>query len=81
MVIATVITLKGYGSDERLPTRLLRIHLIDYSFEEDRRTSTYSRLDLSRGEEETMIRWVLFPQKSNEFWWKRYRKYQEEMRR
>ncbi|KAK1948876.1 hypothetical protein LY78DRAFT_16674 [Colletotrichum sublineola] len=38
------------------------------------RSPAYRRLNLSRDEEETMIRWGLMPQRSNQTWWCRFRK-------
>jgi hypothetical protein len=37
------------------------------------RTAAYARLKLSAKEEDSMIQWNMFPHKSNEFWWRRYR--------
>ncbi|KAL9029667.1 MAG: hypothetical protein Q9196_002121 [Gyalolechia fulgens] len=37
------------------------------------RTAAYARLNLSAKEEDSMIQWNMFPHKSNDFWWHRYR--------
>lgn len=37
------------------------------------RPRVYARLALSKTEEEYMVRWSLFPQRENEFWWNKYR--------
>ena len=37
------------------------------------RALAYARLALDETEEETMVRWNLFPQRSNRVWWDRYR--------
>lgn len=39
----------------------------------DFRAAAYARLQLSQKEEKSMIQWNLFPHKSNEHWWERYR--------
>ncbi|KAL3425708.1 hypothetical protein PVAG01_02499 [Phlyctema vagabunda] len=37
------------------------------------RRVAYAKLNLSTKEEESMILWSMFPHKTNEFWWSRYR--------
>lgn len=37
------------------------------------RAATYARLNLTPVEEQCMVNWHLFPQRSNESWWQKYR--------
>lgn len=37
----------------------------------------YVRLDLSPDQEDSMVHWNLFPQRSNALWWGRYREAKE----
>ncbi|RBR01893.1 hypothetical protein FVER53263_20893 [Fusarium verticillioides] len=37
------------------------------------RSPAYARLNLTRIEEDTMVHWNMMPQRSNEFWWTRFR--------
>ncbi|RSL82297.1 hypothetical protein CEP52_016998 [Fusarium oligoseptatum] len=37
------------------------------------RSSAYARFNLTEAEEQSMSKWNLFPQRSNTFWWDRYR--------
>ncbi|KAJ5591437.1 hypothetical protein N7450_005409 [Penicillium hetheringtonii] len=37
------------------------------------RAATYAHLNLTPTEEECMVNWHLFPQRSNQTWWQKYR--------
>ena len=39
----------------------------------DSRAKAYIKLDMTSEEEESMVKWDLFPMKTNERWWQRYR--------
>ena len=42
------------------------------------RWAAYTRLALTNVEEESMVHWNLFPQRTNRFWWNRYRERQSQ---
>ncbi|KAI1632879.1 hypothetical protein F4809DRAFT_61188 [Biscogniauxia mediterranea] len=39
------------------------------------RSLAYARLEMSKGEEDCMVRWNMMPQRSNSWWWNRYQDY------
>jgi hypothetical protein len=47
---------------------------VDVGTPEWSRSAAYSRLNMSQKEEDCLVHWNLSPQKTNTFWWDRYRK-------
>jgi len=72
MIIATVACVTGMGCDERHIGRRIHVHRVNEGFD-DKRSLAYARLDLSDEEENSMVAWGLFPQRSNKGWWHKYR--------
>ncbi|KAI8935179.1 hypothetical protein NX059_007772 [Plenodomus lindquistii] len=72
VLVSTIIEVQRFGADESRIGRHLRVFQTD-----DRavnsRSKAYLKLDLDIDEEESMVKWDLFPQKSNVVWWQRYR--------
>jgi hypothetical protein len=72
MLLATILVFHRICCDESRVGRYLKIEQVEGNYVEDSRRRAYIRLDLSEEEEESMIRWHLFPMRSNNFWWTRY---------
>ena len=72
MVSATVLCTFGFGSNECQIGRRISVHQVDTHNVQDRRTAAYARLRLTEVEEASMLSWGLFPQRSNEQWWRNY---------
>lgn len=72
MITASVLCVLGWGSNEFLLCRRLNVLRVDPPGAEDRRAVAYGKLALSEEEENTMLTWGLFPQRSNEHWWMNY---------
>ena len=58
--------------DELHIGREIEVQRFDETSGIDKRSRTYLRMDLSQSEEDAMLAWGLFPQRSNEGWWNRY---------
>ncbi|KAI0859815.1 hypothetical protein F4860DRAFT_242361 [Xylaria cubensis] len=66
--------LKSYYVGDRTYNIGKRLRLeVELGDAEWTRRSAYARLGLSPTEENYMVRWSLFPQRGNRFWWGRYR--------
>ena len=76
LLAATVLVVYAVGDEEAYIGSQLLLERKD-SLEKDFRAATYARLNLSESEEASMVAWNLFPHKSNEKWWDRYRDYQD----
>ena len=72
-LIATVLTARGTGSDLTEVGDSLRSSRAERHNPSGRRIETYSALDLSPEEEDTMVDWHLVPQRKNKQWWEEYR--------
>ena len=72
-IIATVLTARGTGSDEMRIGNNLVASREERSNPSGRRIGTYSGLDLTQDEEDTMVDWNLVPQRKNVKWWEEYR--------
>lgn len=72
LLIATVLVVHGVGDDETCIGSQLSLQRID-SPGKDFRAAAYARLNLTETQEASMVQWNLFPHKSNERWWARYR--------
>ncbi|KAF5664291.1 hypothetical protein FHETE_7174 [Fusarium heterosporum] len=72
MLSGTFLTAIHIGD---LPSRIgTKLHLgVDLGNPDWFRSPAYARFDLTETEEETMVRWNLMPQRSNKFWWERFR--------
>ncbi|GAB1309866.1 hypothetical protein MFIFM68171_00076 [Madurella fahalii] len=79
MVSATIVCIFGVGSNEYQIGRRISVYQVDTRDVQDRRTVAYARLRLTEVEEASMLSWGLFPQKSNERWWRNYQQLKEEM--
>jgi hypothetical protein len=77
ILLSTVLVVQQVGCDESRIGRLLRITRHDDASVTSR-SKAYLKLDLDTKEEESMVKWDLFPLRSNEPWWQRYRVLQEE---
>ena len=72
MVTATVLHVRGLGCNVLHLGRRMDIYRVDSSPDDDFRTMAYIRLQLSSEEEQNMLTWSLFPQRSNHKWWENY---------
>lgn len=72
MILSTTIYVRGFGCDELQFGRRISVFRVDPSSSDDARLFAYIRLRLSSEEEATMLAWSLFPQRSNQGWWKNY---------
>lgn len=72
IILATTVYVRGFGCDELQFGQRISIFRVDPSNGNDTRTFAYTRLRLSSTEEATMLAWSLFPQRSNQQWWKNY---------
>jgi hypothetical protein len=72
LIISTVILARRIGDDESRIGSRLRLECLDAKGK-DFRAAAYARLRLTEKEEESMLQWNLFPHKSNDHWWRRYR--------
>lgn len=72
ILASTVFEVQRMGADESSVGRYLRIvQRDDHTI--DSRSKAYIKLGLNSLEEESMIKWDLFPRESNTGWWQRYR--------
>ncbi|KAF8246156.1 hypothetical protein K440DRAFT_371663 [Wilcoxina mikolae CBS 423.85] len=75
LLVSTVLVARRVGDDEeRIGTSMILKH--EEPGGKDFRSAAYARLQLSEKEEDSMVAWNLFPQRSNEKWWKCYRESQ-----
>lgn len=72
LMIATVLVANRVCCDELHIGAEIEIQRFDETSGIDKRSRTYLRMDLSQSEEDAMLAWGLFPQRSNEGWWNRY---------
>lgn len=72
LILATVIFVRGFCCNELQIGRRMNILRLNPSNGDDARSIAYARLRLSSEEEAAMLAWSLFPQRSNQPWWKRY---------
>lgn len=60
------------GDDDQTVGTSVNIQSSSDPSDSDRRAEAYFRLDLSQEQEDTIVRWSLFPQKTNTKWWRCY---------
>jgi len=72
MLGSTALVVWQVGDNEEMIGSHLRIQRSD-SAGPDFRAAAMARLDLSTIEEDTLLAWNLFPQRSNKIWWEKYR--------
>ena len=72
LLVSTVVMARQIGDDDSCIGSHLHIQREDF-VGPDFRAAAMARLELSTTEEETMLAWSLFPQKSNKDWWQKYR--------
>ena len=72
-LLATILTARGTGSDEMRIGNNLIASREERNNPSRRRIGTYSGLDLSEDEENTMVDWNLVSQRKNQKWWDEYR--------
>jgi hypothetical protein len=72
VLVSTVIEVQRFGADESHIGHHLRMFQTD-DHAVDSRSKAYLKLDLDTNQEESMVKWDLFPLRSNEVWWQRYR--------
>lgn len=80
MIAATVACVTGIGCDERHIGRRIHVYRASEEGVDDQRSLAYARLDLSDEEENSMVAWGLFPQRSNKAWWHKYQRLKESMK-
>ena len=71
LISGTLLVLYHVGDDEHLIGSHLQLKC-NVATGKAFRAAAYARLKLSKEEEDSMIRWNLFPHKSNSHWWDRY---------
>lgn len=71
-LMATVLTARGTGSYEMSVGSKLRAWRSERPNVSGRRIETYTQLDLSQEEENTLVDWALVPQRRNTKWWQEY---------
>jgi len=71
LISGTVLVLYHVGDDECLIGSCLKL-TCSVATGKAFRAAAYARLKLTKDEEDSMIRWNLFPHKSNSHWWHRY---------
>jgi hypothetical protein len=72
IITATVLVANRVCCDEPHIGSEIEVQRFDETLGNDKRSRTYLRIDLSQSEEDAMLAWGLFPQRSNEGWWNRY---------
>ncbi|KAF2023978.1 hypothetical protein EK21DRAFT_79767 [Setomelanomma holmii] len=77
MVSATVLATRGVGDTE---SRIGRRLLLERSDLEGKaaRARLFANLDMTETEENSMVHWNMFPQRSNAHWWSRYQTCKQE---
>lgn len=70
LILPTIVSAWEIGTDRRRIGR--RLCLVREDADLPFRAAAYARLGLSATEQESMLSWNLFPQKSNEAWWTKY---------
>lgn len=73
ILVGTVATVFQVGSTECQIGSRLMLEQVDNGRDHDYRAAAYARLHLSEKEEESMVQWHLFPHRSNQHWWSKYR--------
>lgn len=73
ILVGTVATVFQVGSMECQIGSRLMLEQVDNWRDQDYRAAAYARLNLSEKEEESMVQWHLFPNRSNQHWWSKYR--------
>ena len=73
LLTATILIANRVGCDKLHISSQIQAERFDETRGRESRSRTYLRMDLSRREEDAMLAWGLFPQRSNENWWARYR--------
>jgi hypothetical protein len=76
LLASTIVEVQRLGTDESYVGGQLRIEQTDNAAC-DSRSKAYLCLELNETQEESLIKWDLFPMKSNEAWWAKYRALQE----
>jgi hypothetical protein len=79
LIVPSAIVLRQFGCDESRISPHLRINR-NNAVGIDTRAKCYARLSLLEEEERAFVDWHLFPQRSNQSWWKQYRICQHEFR-
>lgn len=73
ILVGTMATVYQIGSRECQIGSRLMLEQVDTGRDQDYRAAAYARLLLSEKEEESMVQWHLFPHRSNQHWWAKYR--------
>lgn len=73
LLTATILVANRIGCDEFTIGSKIQVQKFDEGGGHESRSRTYLRMDLSQSEEDALLAWGLFPQRSNEEWWTRYR--------
>ena len=73
LLIATILIANGVGCDKVHISYQIQAERFDETRGSESRSRAYLRMDLSRREEDAMLAWGLFPRRTNENWWVRYR--------
>lgn len=79
--LSTVLVIWQVGSDEHCVGKQLLLTKAQACKGEESRSWAYMRLDLNDTEQDSMVAWSLFPQRSNSEWWDDYNKRAAESRR
>lgn len=72
LIGATILKVCQIGDDEHRIGSRLNLDL-KVAERQDFRAAAYAHLQLSQKEEDSMVQWSMFPHRSNEFWWAKYR--------
>lgn len=72
LLSSTWITTFGIGTDSSVVAGNLKIERFEEDLGQESRARVYHRLEMSKEEEELMIRWCLMPSRSKADWWTRY---------
>lgn len=72
LLVCTYLTAVHVGDDHGVIGNRLRLD-VDMGDPKWNRSSVYARLDMSEEEENCMVQWSILPQRSNVWWWNRYR--------
>lgn len=72
LLTGTIAIVLQLGDDDQMVGSRLEIRLTSDPSHSDHRLETYFRLGLNKEQEDTMLRWSLFPQRYNVEWWRRY---------
>ena len=73
LLTSSILVGNRIGCDELSIGSQLEIKRFDERGGKESRARTYLRMDLSDSEEENLVAWGLFPRRSNQQWWARYR--------